>query len=116
MESYCAQYTNDDIAWCGLCAAFCMSVADIAPPFGKTDTDKFLWALSWAEDDGYAMLDEPRLGCIVVMQREGGGHVTFFEREEDGMYVCRGGNQSDAVNEATYDPDTVVGLMWPTDE
>lgn len=113
MEDYCAQYTNDDIAWCGLTAAFCVSVADVRPPFGETDTDKFLWALSWADDPGYKSLSDPLLGCIVVMEREGGGHVTFFEREENGMYVCRGGNQSDAVNEAKYDPDTVVGLMWP---
>lgn len=113
MAEYCDYYTHDDTPWCGLCAAFCVSVANIRPPFGEEDTECFLWALSWAEEAHYSRLDEPRPGCIVVMEREGGGHVTLFEREEDGMYICRGGNQSDRVNEASYNPSTVVALMWP---
>ena len=49
------------------------------------------------------------------MEREGGGHVTFYEStDSNGNYRCRGGNQSDAVNVQSYDPDTVVALVWPT--
>ena len=50
MKSYCAQYKHDATPWCGLCAAYCMARANIRPPFGKTDTDKFLWARAWGDD------------------------------------------------------------------
>ena len=33
---------------------------------GPTDTDKFLWAQSWADDPNYTQLSYPVLGCIVV--------------------------------------------------
>jgi uncharacterized protein (TIGR02594 family) len=116
MTDYCALYTGDDVAWCGLTAAFCVSVANIRPPFGKTDTDKFLWALSWADDINFIRVGRPVPGTIVVMEREGGGHITFYESiDDDGDYRCRGGNQSDAINVQSYDPDTVVALIWPKD-
>ena len=116
MANYCASYDHDSIAWCGLTVAFCVSVDGLEPPFGKTDTDKFLWALSWADDDGYIHMGRPVPGAIVVMEREGGGHVTLYEgMDEDGDWRCRGGNQSDAVNVQSYDPDTVVAVVWPAD-
>jgi uncharacterized protein (TIGR02594 family) len=113
MKSYCELYTGDDVAWCGLTAAFCMTVAGVRPPFGKTDTDKFLWALSWADDEGYEFLDKPILGCIVVLSRSGGGHVTFYESTSGSNYMCRGGNQSDQVNLAPQAISNVVALVWP---
>jgi len=120
MKSYCDQYQHDSTAWCGLTAAFCMAVADIRPPFGPTDTDKFLWALSWqhwlaggGRPPGGKPVS-PVQGAVVVMEREGGGHVTLLESVDgNGSYKCRGGNQSDAVNVQTYDPDAVVALVWP---
>ena len=51
MKSYCDQYNSDSIPWCGLTVAYCMAKAGIRPPFGDTDTDKFLWARSWADED-----------------------------------------------------------------
>ena len=114
MKSYCSQYTHDDIAWCGLTVAFCCAVADKRPPFGPVDTDCFLWAQSFAYDNQFYSIPHPQPGAIVVMTREGGGgHVTLFEREEDGLWICRGGNQSDSVKESSYDPSTVIAVMWP---
>jgi len=120
MASYCALYTGDHIAWCGLAVAYCMTMAGIRPVFGPTDTDRWMWARAW--DDlawGYE-LTTPRPGCVVVMEREGGGHVTLYERTEgsgsSSSYVCRGGNQSDAVNQASYPISKVVALMWPKAE
>lgn len=112
--AYANLYQHDSTAWCGLCAAFCMAVADISGPFGETDTERWMWALSWSEDAGFKELDEPRLGCVVVMEREGGGHVTLFERSENNgdTYVCRGGNQSDQVCEARYQASD-CWCFWP---
>jgi uncharacterized protein (TIGR02594 family) len=92
MADYCAQYTHDEIAWCGLTVAFCMTMAGIRPVFGPSDTDKFLWALAWSTERKFGFeLDEPVLGCVVVREREGGGHVALFERREgDTQRPCSG--------------------------
>src|SRR5262252_152972 len=69
MKSYCDQYQHDSTAWCGLTVAFCMAAANIRPPFGPTDTDKFLWALSWKPwmPHGGRIVGSPTPGTVVVM-------------------------------------------------
>jgi len=118
MESYCDQYNHDSIPWCGLTVAYAMAKANIRPPFvaGK-DTDCFLWARSWADDPNYTVLKTPRLGCIVILSRSGGGgHVTVYESTSGSNYMCRGGNQSDAINLAAFPKSNVVALVWPNNE
>jgi uncharacterized protein (TIGR02594 family) len=112
-SDYCDLYVHDDTPWCGLTAAFCMAVANIRGPFGPEDTDRWMWALSWANDENFIILDAPRLGCVVVLEREGGGHVTFYESTDGDSYMCRGGNQSDMVNLAPQKISNVVALVWP---
>ena len=116
MKSYCDQYNHDSIPWCGLSVAYTMAKANIRPPFGETDTDRFLWARSWADDPDYTVLKTPRLGCIVVLTRSGGGHVTVYESTSGCNYMCRGGNQSDAINLAAFPKSNVVALVWPNAE
>jgi Putative peptidoglycan-binding domain-containing protein len=116
MESYCNGYSHDSIPWCGLAAADCMATVGVRPPFGSTDTDRFLWARSWADDPNYGVLKVPRLGCVVVLTRSGGGHVTFYESTSGTNYMCRGGNQSDAINLAPFPKSNVVALVWPKSE
>ena len=54
MKSYCDGYNHDSIPWCGLTVAYTMAKANIRPPFVTgNDTDCFLWARSWADDNGY---------------------------------------------------------------
>jgi hypothetical protein len=48
-----------------------------------------------------------------VLKREGGGHVTFYERTEGDTYICRGGNESDSVNQRAYAIADVISLKWP---
>ena len=118
---YCdlPSWDSDETAWCGLSAAYCMAMADIRPPFKDKpapDTDRWGWALAWADDEDFGeALAEPRLGCVVVMERDGGGHVTFFEHTADygNTYMCRGGNQSNSVNLSAYNRSSVVALIWP---
>jgi len=114
MKSYCDLYTGDDIAWCGLTVAYCMTEAGIRPVFGPTDTDKWMWAQAWAGDSkNFKPTGRVTPGTIVVMTRSGGGHVTLFEEWDGDMLRCRGGNQSDQVNVASYDPETVIQYVWP---
>jgi uncharacterized protein (TIGR02594 family) len=116
MKAYCDGYNHDSIPWCGLTVADCMAAYGIRPPFGSTDTDRFLWAKSWADDPNYTVLKTPRLGCVVVLTRSGGGHVTLYESTSGSNYMCRGGNQSDAINLAPFPKSNVVALVWPKDE
>jgi len=116
MASYCALYQHDLTPWCGLAVAYCMTMGGVRPVFGATDTDRWMWARAWDDDDWGYELATPRPGCVVVMEREGGGHVTLYERTEGSNYVCRGGNQSDAVNQASYPISKVIALMWPKAE
>jgi uncharacterized protein (TIGR02594 family) len=117
--AYASQYDDDSIAWCGVCTDFCLAACTrqgISGPFGNTDTDKWMWAESFASDPGFIHLGSPVPGCIVVMTREGGGHVTMFEAWDDnGGIRCRGGNQSNCVNVSSYDPDDVIAYVWPKD-
>lgn len=117
MIDYCEQYTHDEIAWCGLTAAFCCTVAGHMPPFKQSsDTDCFLWAQSFASDPNFVELQDAVLGAICVMTREGGGHVTFFEswaNSDHSAYKGRGGNQSDEINVATFYTDDLIGFYWP---
>ena len=113
MATYCAQYVHNSIPWCGLCKSWCMARVGIRPPFGKTDTDRFLWARAWADDPNYLKLSAPKLGCIVVLTRSGGGHVTTYESDAGSSIRCRGGNQSDAVTVASYPKASVIAYVWP---
>lgn len=111
MRTYCDLYTHDSIPWCGLAAAHCMAVNGYRPPFAAGDTGKFLWAKSWSTWGNE--LDEPRLGCVVVLTREGGGHVGFLEEVQDTTLRIRGGNQSDAVNVQSFPKSSVIAYVWP---
>jgi uncharacterized protein (TIGR02594 family) len=111
MAAYCANYTHDSIAWCGLTIAYCMAVNGIRPVFGRTDTDRFLWANAWQQFG--RRLDAPQLGCVVVFTRAGGGHVALYEGEEGDNYVIRGGNQSDSVCVTRMAKTKFSGAFWP---
>jgi len=111
MKAYSALYKHDAIAWCGLTVAYCMAGAGIEPPFGVADTEKYLWAKAWAKWG--KKLDKPIPGCVMVFTRTGGGHVAILERESPTHYIVRGGNQSDAVNEAAMPKASLVAAVWP---
>jgi uncharacterized protein (TIGR02594 family) len=99
---------HDSVPWCGAFVGAMLARAGIKPS-GSLAARSYL--------DWGAKLDAPRQGCVVVLKRGKGwqGHVTFFDREENGLYVCLGGNQSDAVSFAAYRKSLVLGLRWPAD-
>lgn len=113
MASYAALYRSDDIAWCGLTAAYALAKHGIRPPFGAKDTERFLWANSFPAWG--LKLDAPRVGCIVVFKwQSGGGHIGLLDRLEGQTLWVLGGNQSDAVTVAPFAWDSnVVGFFWP---
>jgi uncharacterized protein (TIGR02594 family) len=113
MASYTAGYTGDDIAWCGFGLAGAMARSGIKPPYNPSDdTESYLWALSWAAWG--QRLPAPKVGCVMVFEREGGGHVAILEKLEGWTAWIRGFNQSDTVNVTTRAMDSsFVAAVWP---
>lgn len=95
-------------AWCGLFVAHCMQVT--GNPIPKNWYRAKAW-LEWGEKS-----DAPKLGCIVVFSRTGGGHVGFVVgKDNSGRLLVLGGNQGNQVSIAPFDMSRVEGYRVPKD-
>jgi hypothetical protein len=84
--------------WCGGFVQSMLAYSNIRGPFGATDTDKWPWAFSWATWGTDAM-SNPQPGDVCVFKwASGGGHVCFYDHEEDDNYYhCTGGDQGTSL-------------------
>lgn len=64
-----AWWRDDETPWCGAFVGHCLG------ELGYNVPDAWYRALAWA--DWGTAIEEPRVGCIVVFRRKGGGHVGF---------------------------------------
>lgn len=117
MLKYCANYTHDSIAWCGLAVAYVMSQAGIEPPFDASDDlHSFLWADSWRTWGTSVPIDQARPGDVLVFKwASGEHHVTMHDGETADSFICRGGNQSDAVKVSNYLKSMCTGVRRAPD-
>lgn len=99
-------YGGDHVPWCGLFAAHCVNSVGLKPP--PIAARASAWA-TW----GAAI--SPRVGAVLVFQREGGGHVGFYEAEDATHFQVLGGNQGDAVKLMWIEKSRLVkgGCRWP---
>jgi uncharacterized protein (TIGR02594 family) len=98
---------DDETAWCGTFVAFCMFAVGLpAPPIAVR-------ASAWG--DWGRELAGPRLGCILVFTRAGGGHVGFYIGEDVSHFHVLGGNQGNAVSITRIAKDRLAkgGMRWP---
>lgn len=98
---------DDETAWCGTFVAMCMFSAGIgAAPIAVRASS---WA-SWGRE-----LIAPRLGCVLVFTRTGGGHVGFYIGEDDTHFHVLGGNQGNAVSITRIAKSRMArgGMRWP---
>jgi uncharacterized protein (TIGR02594 family) len=58
-------------------------------------------------------LTEPSVGCIIVFDRAGGGHVGLYTGETLKAYRVLGGNQSNKFCEAWLARDRALAYRWP---
>jgi len=102
-----ANITSDEVPWCSAFACAVMELSGIRSP-------NSLWALDWLKWG--VPLRYAQVGCVVVLTREGGGHVAFFVRfSDDGRHVLLlGGNQANKVCYQWYPIERVRGYRWPT--
>lgn len=92
--------------WCGGAMAWWMQQAGIEYP------KAYYRARAWL--DWGVKLSTPAYGCVAVLERKGGGHVGIVTGETaDWRLVLLGGNQGNAVTEATFERDRVLGYRWP---
>lgn len=101
-----AWWSDDATPWCG---TFC---AAMLQPEGFALPKHWYRARAWL--DFGQRIPLPALGCIVVFEREGGGHVGFVVGiDERNRLMVLGGNQGDAVSIAPFDRSRVLGFRWP---
>lgn len=95
--------------WCGAFVAHCVASAGLPIP------PHFYRAKAWL--DWGIQLDTPAVGCVVVYERKGGGHVGFVVgRDQRGNLMTLGGNQGDSVSVAPFATARVAGYRWPAGE
>jgi uncharacterized protein (TIGR02594 family) len=107
MEQYCACYTADSIAWCGLAVAFFVTSAGFRPVYGADDVHRFLYAAAWK--DWGTKLTELKPGAIIVLDH----HVALYERSQGANVILLGGNQSDQIKESAFASSGILAIRWP---
>lgn len=106
LQALGAWWRDDETPWCGTAVAAWMRASGIEPP------KAWYRARAWA-DWGLPLLG-PRVGCVVVLSRQGGGHVGLVVGVTPaGSLLVLGGNQGDAVSIAAFLRDRVVAYRWP---
>ena len=101
-------WSDDETPWCG---------TFVASMFRETDKGIALpvhWYRARAWLDWGVPLHKPALGCVVVYERAGGGHVGFVVGTDVlGRVMTLGGNQGNRVSIAPFDQWRVLGYRWP---
>lgn len=104
-----AAWGTEEVPWCGTFCGVCMSEAGI--PLPKHWYRARDW-LNWG-----VKIDAPTIGCVVVYERKGGGHVGFVVgKDQQGNLMTLGGNQGDKVSIAPFPMHRVLGYRWPASE
>ncbi|NMH60653.1 TIGR02594 family protein [Alteromonas ponticola] len=105
-----ADYHDDDIPWCGLFVAHCISsqLSNEAVPNNP------LLARNWQK---FGKQTTPGLGAVLVFWRESKqsykGHVGLYWAEDEDAYHVIGGNQSNAVTITRIAKDRLLEARWP---
>ena len=101
-------FTDDETPWCGTFIAQCLKEAGRGVPKH--------WYRALAYESYGTRLAKLAYGCIGVMSRTSGGHVTFIvdETKNSKYLVGLGGNQSNAVNLMKFEKSRFTAFVWPT--
>ena len=106
LTSLKAWWSEDETPWCGTFVAAALRESGL--PVAKA----WYRAKAWLEYG--TQLVTPKVGCIVVFDRAGGGHVGFVVgHDEQGRLMVLGGNQGNKVSIAPFDVSRVLGYRWP---
>lgn len=103
-------FGRDDskLPWCGAFVARVLKSDGLAIPLN------YARAMAWSDYGAQSSVQV--LGSIVVLKRDGGGHVGFVTGLNPAQTMVRvlGANQDDAVNERWFSVDRMVAVRRPT--
>lgn len=97
---------TDETPWCASFVGWCLEQADLRSTSSAAANSYSTWGIP---------LEKPVLGAVVTFTRQGGGHVGFYMGQRDGKWLILGGNQSNRVSIAPYDPNRMTAIRWPAD-
>ena len=98
---------DDETPWCGSFLGGVFAEAGLGSKIPK----EFYRAKEW--ESAGTKLTRPAYGCVVTFTRDGGGHVGIVVgKTSNGMLKVLGGNQSDGVNIADFNPSRVTAFRW----
>lgn len=104
-------YTNDDTSWCALFINHLLRITGKPAVNIAGNLYNYLrakWMLHWGNE---VKLEDAVLGDIVILDREGGGHVfILLGFTKDGHLIGIGGNQGNQVSIAQFSKDRVLGV------
>lgn len=98
---------DDETAWCGSFVGICILRSlpnEPLPPI-------LVRAKAW-EGFGVALKRRSQ-GAVMVFDREGGGHVGFYEGEDDTHFHIIGGNQGNKVSRMRLERSRLTATRWP---
>ena len=105
-----AWWRNDETPWCGVALGAWVREAGLEIP------QHYYRARAWM--DWGQPLFLPQLGCVVVLERVGGGHVGLVAGvDRAGRLMVLGGNQGNRVRESSFPLSQykVKAMRWPND-
>jgi uncharacterized protein (TIGR02594 family) len=75
--------------------------------------------INWYRAKGWLdwgmVLLKPVVGCVVIYEREGGGHVGLIVGcDLKGNLMTLGGNQGNRVSIMPFDKTRAIGFRWPS--
>lgn len=100
-------YTNDDTPWCGVFVAHCIALR------GLKTASPAVRAKAWATWGKAIPRETPKMGAILVFEREGGGHVGFCAGFTKTHFKVLGGNQGNAVSYTWILRSRCIAQRWP---
>lgn len=98
---------DDETPWCAAFVGACLEIAGIVSTRFESAKSYLKWGVE---------LSAPKMGCIVVFDRDGGGHVGFVVGvDKEGNLQVLGGNQQDMVKVSSFGRSRVAkgGYRWP---
>lgn len=104
LKSLKAWWTDDETPWCGTFVAHCMQAT------GNPIPKYWMRAKAWID---WGKPCPAALGCVCILDREGGGHVFFPTKISRNFVWGIGGNQGNRVQESKFPRARVLGFRWP---
>lgn len=95
---------EDSVSWCAAFVSWSIEQCGILSARSPRAKDYLTYGIK---------LEKPKLGCICVFSRDGGGHVGFYLGETEDKIKLLGGNQADAVCISYYSKVNLLGYRWP---